>query len=139
MFRIIQMNFLWIRYILYKEWKYMKKIVALAMSVLLSFGVLAACGASEEEAGLKDGSYSAEAQGHNDVIKLTVTVADGVISDVTVDEHAETEGIYGDAETAVVESVKGKTTADGADTASGATVSSEALIEAINLALEQAK
>ena len=40
------------------------------------------------------------------MIKLTVTVADGVISDVTVDEHAETDGIYGDAETAVVESVK---------------------------------
>ncbi|MFH5837053.1 FMN-binding protein [Proteiniclasticum sp. C24MP] len=116
----------------------MKKIVAIAMSVLLSVGVLAACGASED-AGLKDGSYTAEAQGHNDVIKLTVTVADGVISDVTVDEHAETDGIYGDAETAVIESVKGKTTADGADTASGATVSSEALIEAINKAVEQAK
>lgn|SRR5690554_3375913 len=116
----------------------MKKIVAIAMTVLLSFGVMAACGASEE-AGLNDGSYTAEAEGHNGAIKLTVTVADGVISDVTVDEHAETDGIYDNAETAVIESVKGETTADGADVASGATVSSEALIEAINKALEQAK
>ena len=116
----------------------MKKIVAIAMSVLLSVGVLAACGTSSD-AGLKDGSYTAEAEGHNDTIKVTVTVADGVISDVTLDEHAETPGIYENAETSVVESVKGKTTADGADVASGATVTSEALIEAINKALEGAK
>ncbi len=118
--------------------KYMKKIVAIAMSVLLSVGVLAACGTSSD-AGLKDGSYTAEAEGHNDTIKVTVTVADGVISDVTLDEHAETPGIYENAETSVVESVKGKTTAEGADVASGATVTSEALIEAINKALEGAK
>lgn len=113
-----------------------KKIVAIAMSVLLSVGVLAGCGASDS---LKDGSYNGEAQGNNDLIKVTVTVADGVISAVTVDEHAETDGIWEPAEPAVVDSVIGKTTADGADVASGATVSSEALIEAINMALEEAK
>ena len=124
----------------YKGEKYMKKkIVAIAMSVLLSVGVLAACGASDDAAGLKDGSYTAETEGHNDTIKLTVTVADGKISAVTVDEHAETAGIWENAEKAVIDSVIGKTTADGADTASGATVSSEALIEAINMAVEQAK
>jgi fumarate reductase flavoprotein subunit len=123
----------------YKGEKYMKKkIVAIAMSVLLSVGVLAACGA-DDAAGLKDGSYTAETEGHNDTIKLTVTVADGKISAVTVDEHAETAGIWENAEKAVIDSVIGKTTADGADTASGATVSSEALIEAINMAVEQAK
>ena len=117
-----------------------KKIVAIAMSVLLSVGVLAACGASDDAAeGLKDGSYTAETEGHNDTIKLTVTVADGVISAVTVDEHAETAGIWENAETAVIDSVIGETTADGADVASEATVSSEALIEAINMAVEQAK
>jgi len=113
----------------------MKKIVTIAMSVLLSVGVLVGCGSDS----LKDGSYTGEAQGNNDLIKVTVTVAEGVISDVTIDEQAETAGIWEPAETAVVESVIGKTTADGADTASGATVSSEAIIEAINMALEQAK
>lgn len=116
-----------------------KKIIAIAMSVLLSVGVLAACGADDTAEGLTDGTYTGEAQGNNDLIKLTVTVADGVISAVTIDEHAETAGIWEPAETTVVESVIGKTTADGADTASGATVSSEAIIEAINMALEQAK
>ena len=113
----------------------MKKIAMLATSVLLSVGVLVGCGS----AALNDGSYKGEAQGHNGVIKLTVTVADGKISAVNVDEHAETEGFWQNAETAVIDSVIGETSADKADTASGATVSSDALKEAINKALEQAK
>ena len=114
----------------------MKKIVMLAASVRLSVGVLVGCGSS---AALKDGSYQGEAQGHNGVIKLTVTVADGVISGVTVDENTETPEIFPNAEEKVIPSVVGKKSADDAEVASGATVSSNALKEAINKALEQAK
>lgn len=114
----------------------MKKIAMLAASVLLSVGVLVGCGSS---AALKDGSYQGEAQGHNGVIKLTVTVKDGVISEVKVDEHAETAEIYPNAEEKVLPAVIGKKNADDAELASGATVSSKGLKEAINKALEQAK
>ncbi len=113
----------------------MKKIVKIAASALLSVGVLVGCGSSA----LTDGTYNGEAQGHNGPIKLTVTVADGKVSDITVDEHAETDGIWEKAEESVIPAIVGKTSADDAETVSGATVSSNGIKDAVNNALEGAK
>ncbi|HSL86489.1 MAG TPA: FMN-binding protein [Bacteroidales bacterium] len=112
----------------------MKKIVKIAASAMLSIGVLVGCGSSA----LTDGTYNGEAEGHNGPIRVTVTVADGVVSDVTVDEHAETDGIWEEAENTVIPGIIGETSADDADVASGATVSSDAIKEAVNNALEGA-
>ncbi|WP_312654265.1 FMN-binding protein [Proteiniclasticum sp.] len=114
----------------------MKKIVKIAASALLSVGVLVGCGSTSA---LKDGTYNGEAQGHNGPIKVTVTVAEGKVSDITVDEHAETEGIWEKAEEAVIPAIVGKTSADDAETVSGATVSSTGIKDAVNKALESAK
>lgn len=113
----------------------MKKIVKIAASALLSVGVLVGCGSSA----LTDGTYNGEAQGHNGPIKVTVTVAEGKVSNVTVDEHAETPDIWEKAESAVIPEIVGKTSADDAQVVSSATVSSNGIKDAVNNALEGAK
>lgn len=115
----------------------MKKIAMMAASALLSVGVLVGCGSTA--AGLKDGTYTGEGQGNNGPMTVSVTIADGKISKATVDEHTETEGIWEKAEEAILPAVVGKTSTEGIDVVSGATNSSNGIIEAIDKALEQAK
>ena len=89
-------------------------------------------------ADVKDGEYTGEAKGMESTIKVTVTVSGGKITDVAA-EGQETEGIGSKA----LEQLPGKIaeagTTEGVDGVAGATVTSKAIIEAVNAALESAK
>jgi len=96
---------------------------------------------SEEEAiatSYEDGTYQGTADGHNDPIELEVTVENGEISDVTIIEHSETEDIADPAIEEVPQAIVDNNATD-VDVASGATVTSEAIMEAVELALENAQ
>ena len=67
----------------------MKKTISLALILVLIAVTLVACGGS----GYTDGTYEGEAAGHNGPLGVSVTVADGKISDVKVTNHVETEGL----------------------------------------------
>ena len=68
----------------------MKKF-ALAMALILCLGTLVACGGGEKAPALKDGTYTASAEGYSDdtPVDVEVTVAEGKISAVSVTNHGE--------------------------------------------------
>ena len=127
----------------------------MSMMVVASFGALAACGGAATtdapatdkpaaEAGAaagayKDGTYEGVGKGKNGDVKVSVTVAGGKITDVKVGDHSETEGISDKAIEEVPSAIVEKQGTEGVETASGATMTSQAIIDGVNQALESAK
>ena len=89
-------------------------------------------------ADVKDGTYSGEAKGMESTIKVEVTVSGGKISDVKA-EGQETQGIGSKALEQLPGAIAEAGTTEGVDAVAGATVTSEAIIKAVNAALESAK
>lgn len=80
-------------------------------------------------------SYQVTVQGHNGPMTVVAAVEDGTITNVEVTEHEETDGLadpaLADVPAAIVE-----TNSPEVEVVSGATITSEAIIEAVNLILE---
>lgn len=113
----------------------MKKHISLILVVVLLSAALVGCGSSD--AGLTDGTYTGEGQGMNP-LKVSVTVTDGKIAAVEVTEHDETPGFYEPAIEEIPSAIVSKNSTE-VDAVSGATVTSDAIKEAVNNALEAAK
>ena len=87
-----------------------------------------------------DGSYEGTAEGHNGPLTVEVLVEEGEIADVEIREHNETEGLADPAIEEVSMAIVEKNRPDvNVDIVSGATVTSEAIIEAVTQALEDAQ
>lgn len=126
----------------------MKKILSLLVALAL---VLTACGGSDEGTTTSEPAESAattesttaaepevltgEAEGHNGVVKVEVTVEGDTITDVQVVEHEETEGISDPAIETIPQQIVENNGTDGVEAVSGASVTSNAIIEAVNNAL----
>ena len=80
-------------------------------------------------------SYQVTVKGHNGPMTVVAAVEDGTITNVEVTEHEETDGLadpaLADVPAAIVE-----TNSTEVEVVSGATITSEAIIEAVNLILE---
>lgn len=124
----------------------MKRLFALFMIAVLSLSVVA-CGKKEDAtsttdattagAKFKAGTYEGTAKGFGGDIVATVKLSDNKIEEITVVGDSETDGIGTVAvETLPALMVEKQTTA--VDVVSGATVSSNAIIAAVNSALESA-
>ena len=111
----------------------MKKILSLALILVLIATTLVGCGGAK----LTDGTYEGEAQGMAP-LKVQVEVKEGKIASVEVIEHAETEGISEPALEQIPSLIVEKNSTD-VDSISGATVTSDAIKEAVNKALENAQ
>lgn len=81
-----------------------------------------------------DGTYEATVEGHNGPLTVVVTVEGNVITDVEVTEHEETEGLSDPAIEEVPAAIVASNSTD-VDVVSGATVTSEAIIAAVEEAL----
>lgn len=116
----------------------MKKILVIFISLLCLFS-LAACKTSkkEETAGLKDGSYSVKAKGHNGEFDVEVVIEKGEIKAVNVGENSETPGIGVPAIESLTKAIV-ETKNINLDAVSGATVTSNALLVAVKEALVKA-
>ncbi|MCF0131862.1 MAG: flavocytochrome c [Pseudobutyrivibrio sp.] len=87
--------------------------------------------------GVKDGVYTGEAQGFGGSVVATVTISGGKITDIQVTGDSETEGLGSVA----VEKIPAKVLASNSlqvDAVSGATISSNAVLDAITAALASA-
>ena len=108
----------------------MKKLVALLLSLCLAFGMLAVASAETK---------TGAAQGFASEVKVEVTVEDGKIVDLTVDDSGESYPTAGfdRAETVekLIEAIKAAGTIEGVDTVSGATITQKAVLEAVGKAL----
>ena len=96
--------------------------------------------ADKAEAGaLKDGDYTAEGKGIGGKVPVTVTVKDGKVSEVTVGDNSETQGIGSKAIEQLPAKIVEANGTEGVDAVSGATVTSKAIFTAVEDCLEQAK
>ncbi|MEL7646638.1 MAG: FAD-dependent oxidoreductase [Sedimentibacter sp.] len=122
----------------------MRKVLSILLIALMMVGMFTGCttGApavnnAEQEGSLKDGTYVGNGKGNNGDIKVEMKVEGGKIAAVTVLEHAETPGLSDAAIKSIPEAiVDGQSIA--VDTISGATNSSEGIIEAVRSCIEQA-
>ena len=116
-----------------------KKFFALTAACMLSVSLLFTGCSDKKEATstVVDGTYEASATGKASDVKVTITVADGKITECNIDASGETEGIGtlvpDTLNTAIVEK-------QGVDVeaVSGATITSEAALAALAECMEQA-
>ena len=85
-----------------------------------------------------DGVYEGEAEGHQGPIVVTVDIVDGKIESVTIYSQDETESIAAEALVEIPAAIVANQTTD-VDAISGATVTSKAIIKAVNEALKAAQ
>jgi fumarate reductase flavoprotein subunit len=121
----------------------MKKFMKALFSFLLVFGVLGtlvACGNNEtnnEEGTFKSGTYEGTGQGFKGEITATVTVTSDEIMEIELDVDVETAGFGDSAADKLAEQIL-STQSLAVEVVSGATYSSEGIIEAVTAALEEA-
>lgn len=110
-----------------------KKMITLTIVMVMIASTLTACGGAK----YNDGTYEGEATGMQP-LKVSVEVKDGKIADVKVTEHDETPEISDPAIEQIPAAIVEKNSTD-VDAVSGATVTSTAIKDAVNNALESAK
>lgn len=97
----------------------------------------AAAATPEAEGNYTDGAYTGTGAGKNGEITVLVTVSGGNVVSVELTEHSETAGIYEAAESGVVSEII-RTQSTDVDSIAGATITSDAIKEAVANALENA-
>ena len=116
----------------------MKKFLSmiLMLSLVLMLGCSSGSNGAEESKGVS-GTFTGEAQGMGGPVKVTITLEDGVLTDVQAVGDDETPGIG----TPVLETLPGeilKNQSLEVEAISGATITSDAVIEATKAALAEA-
>lgn len=115
----------------------MKKICFIILSLFI-------CGCSstnkveEKTNTYKDGTYTSIAQGYGGDFEVQTTLKDDKLVDVIVKEHNETPSIGGVAIEQIITKMKEKNTYD-VDVVSGATKTSQGMINAVQDAMKNAK
>lgn len=112
----------------------MKKHISMIMIFVLLATALVGCGGGAK---YNDGTYVGEAEGM-DLLKVEVTVEEGKIANVEITEHNESEGYSDPAIEQIPGAIVEKNSTD-VDAVSGATITSNAIKEAVDNALEGAK
>ena len=114
----------------------MKKFVSLLLAVML---VVVSLAVSSAEAAFTPGEYTATAAGFGGDVTVKITVDENAITAVEVTGDKETAALGGKAIEQYNTSLVGVSDADAVDVVSGATITSDAVKEALGKALAQAK
>lgn len=115
--------------------KKVKQLVCAALSLILVTGCSAGSASQNSEAVFKSGTYEASSAGRNGDVKLTVTFSDSKIEKIET-ENEETSGIGDVAIEELINTVI--STQSVPDAVTGATISSNAFIEAFKDTVKQA-
>jgi uncharacterized protein with FMN-binding domain len=115
----------------------MKRIRLSLLCGLIAMMLLSACGSNNSK--WNDGTFEGSAKGLYDEVVMSVVIENGKIKTVEVVYHAESPGITDAAFAQLPKAVIEKQGLDGVDTIAGATVTSDAIIEAIAEALKKAE
>ncbi len=113
----------------------MRKLLVFPLILVLGAGIFSGCTPEEAWA---DGSYEASAEGFNDDVLVEVVIAGGIITEINILEHDETEEYAEEAFDEVIPAIIEAQSPD-VDSVSGATYTADAVIEAVEKALEQAE
>lgn len=115
------------------------KILSILLCLAMIFSLVACSpsGSTEGGSAYKAGTYTAVSKGHNGDVKVEVEFSDAAILSIKIVEHSESAGISDVPMKRIPEEViEGQTLA--VDTVAGATVSSKAILAAIEDAVKQA-
>lgn len=119
----------------------MKKVICSGLICAVCLAVLSGCGGEDYEISASgtwaDGVYTEEAEGRNGDFDVTVTISGGVMTDISIGENSETEDIGTQAIEQLPEAMLSEQTYD-VDGVSGATITSDAIKEAVAECLEEA-
>ena len=91
------------------------------------------------EAQYVDGTYTATVKAHNGDLEVVVTVEGGFITKIETPVNSETESLYAAVESTVIPAIIYNQTTEGVDIITSVTVSSQAVIDAVNEIIAQAK
>lgn len=86
----------------------------------------------------RDGVYSASAQGKAGDVSVTVTIENGEIAKIVLGDNSEEPAMAQKAQDVVVPQIIEAQSVEGVEAASGATVTSDAIVAAVSQALERA-
>ena len=111
----------------------MKQTSRLLVSVALL--ALVGCAGSGE---YTDGVYQGSAEGYYDVVAVEVTVDAGRISEIRITESQETPAMVEPVTDVLIPEIIEEQGTGGVDTISGATCTSEAVLQAVEAALGNA-
>lgn len=116
-----------------------KKLLSLGMlSILMLSLAFVGCSNGPAASVWKDGSYNGKAEAVHGDIEMSVEISEGKIAKINVVSQAETSGVSEVAFEQVPSSIIEKQTTE-VETVAGATVSSQAIIAAVEDALNKAK
>lgn len=107
-----------------------RKFLSLLLAVMMVMGLVPAMA----ESALTDGVYVGTGKGMHSNIEVSVTVTDGKIADVTVNNHGETAGVSDPAIEQIPAAIVAANSAD-VDAVAGATLTSNGIMEAVKNAL----
>lgn len=113
----------------------MTKKIGIALICLVL--IVASCTTVKQEGLFKAGSYTGSAEGMNGLVFVEVTVDKDSILNIAVTDHNETDGISDNAIKFIPQEIVREQNLD-VDTVSGATYSSQAIIDATEKALAKA-
>jgi len=116
----------------------LSKLASVLLIVMVVTALFAGCSPTEEESGFfNPGKYTGEGDGHEGTVVVEVEVDSDNILSVEIVDHQETDGI-GDAAINIIPQsiVEGQSLK--IDTVAGATVSSQAILQAVEDALAKA-
>lgn len=108
----------------------LKKIFFIFLSFIFFF---ASC--EKKEVLLRDGTFIGKSDGRNGPIEVAVTIKDGKVADAEIVNDCETPEIAETAKKAIISNFLKAGNTDSLDAVSGATVTSNALLDAIDEAL----
>ena len=114
----------------------MKKLLCLLLAILLVTGCSSPSGEKEPEGGTS-GTFTGVAGGMNGEVKVDVTFTDSKITDVKIGSNSETPGVS-DAALNTLPGLIVTNQSTAVDNMAGATISSVAVKNAVNDAIEQA-
>ncbi|NLY85082.1 MAG: FMN-binding protein [Tissierellia bacterium] len=122
----------------------MKKLTSLFAVLLVAVVLVTGCsqstdvGSSDGGSMYKGGTYTATAKGNNGDVTVEVVFTDDAIKSITVVEHQETGGLGDTAMDSIINEILEKQTTE-VDVVAGATNSCNAVIEAVEDCINQAK
>jgi len=109
-------------------------ILFLVCGVTFFAGGATRCTRTQAAGQFPNGVFEGTGRGYGGYLSVRVTVENGSIVDITLVEHQETPFFYSAAEHGVISAIISSQHTN-VDTVSGATVTSRAIIEAVNMAL----
>jgi len=114
-----------------------RQVIASMIMIFLAVGLLFGCDALGDDEAADGSTYEVTAEGYGGPVRLKVNIENDEITDIEVLEQNETENLGDEAIDEMIEKIIDNQSTD-VDVKSGATVSSNAVIDAVNEALTEA-